>query len=207
MDYYAALSELTQNQQVAKTLKFGLYSPTTLVTPNVSGLANPEAMRAAYAAGVRYVVSDTSRAGEDNPFPNVGIPNSKVAGIYMIPRRPTNLFFNVAAPADWVAEYNCMYEGYWGRKLSYADILADQSQTLVNYMIRGELDPWMFHQPNLDFYDRSHSLLTDLLDTTLSKYEALYNLPVLSPPMEEVGRMMQERGTTRAAGVSASPPR
>ena len=201
--YAMTQDELTRNQRTAKQLKFRLYSPMNLVTPNVSGLGNLEAMRAAWDAGVRYVVSDTSKPAERNPHPNVGIRNPLVPGIYMIPRRPTNLYFNVAAPADWIAEYNCMYRGYWGRDLSYAEILDIESQALLGYMLRGELDPWMFHQPNLVFYDRVHSLLTDLLDLTLAKYAAMFNLPVLSPSMDVVGRRMQERGALREAGLQA----
>jgi hypothetical protein len=201
--YAETLGELTLNQQMARTLGLKLYTAKNLVTPNVSGLENPAAMRAIYDAGTRYIVSDTSRPGYDNPFPNVGIANSQVPNVYMIPRRPNNLYFNVAAPADWVAEYNCMYRSYWGRNLTYAEILDVESQFLVTYMLRGELDPWMFHQPNLDIYDGSHSLLTDLIDTTVAKYEAIYNLPVLSPPMEEVGKKMQDRGAWVSANVRA----
>jgi hypothetical protein len=203
MTYTETREELRLNQQTAKTLKFKLYSALNLVTPNVSGLTNPDAMRGIYDSGVRYIVSDTSRAGYDNPFPNVGIPNPLQPGVYMIPRRPNNLFFNVAAPADWVAEYNCMYNGYWGRNLTYTEILDVESQFLVTYMLRGEIDPWMFHQPNLVAYDRTHTLLTDLLDMTLAKYEAVYNLPVLSPTMDAVGKKMQDRGNWLTAGVKA----
>ena len=201
--YNETLGELTLNQQTARTLGFSLYTPRNLVTPNVSGLENIEAMRAMYDAGVRYIVSDTSRPGYDNPFPNVGIPNSLVPAVYMIPRRPNNLYFNVAAPADWVAEYNCMYRGYWGRNLTYAEILDVESQFLVTYLLRGEMDPWMFHQPNLDNYGNGRTLLTDLIDLSVAKYEATYNLPILSPPMEEIGRKMQERGALRTGNVRA----
>jgi hypothetical protein len=201
--YTETLTELTLNQQTAATLLFRLYTPKNLVTPNVSGLENIDAMRAMYDAGVRYIVSDTSRPGYDNPSPNVGITNQLVPGVYMIPRRPNNLYFNVAAPADWVAEYNCMYRTYWGRNLTYAEILDVESQFLVTYLLRGEMDPWMFHQPNLDNYGSGRTLLTDLIDLTVAKYEAIYNLPILSPPMDEIGKKMQERGALRTANVRA----
>ena len=201
MAYEAVRDELARNQQVARTMKFALYSPLTLVTPQISGLQNADAMRAAYDAGVRYVVTDTSRAGHANPRFNVGLRNWTVPGVYMIPRHPNNLFYNVAAPADWEAEYNCLYESFWGRRLTYREILDKESDTLVGYMLRGDMDPWMFHQSNLDAYDRVHSLLTDLLDLTLAKYQATYNLPVVSPPMEETGRRMEDWGARLAAGV------
>jgi hypothetical protein len=200
--YEAVLDEVTRNHQVARAMRFTLYSPATLVTPQISGLQNADAMRAAYDAGIRYVVTDTSRPGHTNPFPNVGLPNWHVPGIYMIPRRPNNLFYNVAAPADWQAEYNCLYETFWGRRLTYPEILEQESETLLGYMLRGDMNPWMFHQPNLVAYDGRRSLLTDLLDLTLAKYHATYNLPVMSPPMAEIGRRMQEWGARLDAGVT-----
>ena len=39
-------------------------------------------------------------------------------GVFVIPRRANNLFFNVATPAEWAAEYNCHYNSYWGRNLT-----------------------------------------------------------------------------------------
>ena len=197
----AVRDEVARNQQVARSMKFTLYSPATLVTPEISGLQSADAMRAAYDAGIRYIVTDTSRAGHTNPRPNVGLRNWRVSGIYMIPRRPTNLFYNVAAPADWAAEYNCLYDSFWGRRLTYVDILEKESDALLDYMLRGDMDPWMFHQPNLDADHRVHSLLTDLLDMTLAKYHATYNLPVVSPSMDEIGRRMEEWGARLDAGV------
>ena len=200
---FSSFSHFVRNQAIGTNLKLTLYRPIELVTPNMSGLFNPDAMRAAYDAGVRYVVSDTSKPGQDNPLPNVGIPNPSVPGIYMIPRRPTNLYFNVARPEDWQAEYNCVYGSYWGRPLSYAEILDQESQHLLMYMLRGEIDPWMFHQPNLLAYDGYHSLLTDLLDAALAKYQAIYNLPIVSPSMSDVGDQMKARAAFLSAGVTA----
>jgi hypothetical protein len=42
------------------------------------------------------------------------------------------------------------------------------------------MDPLMFHQPNLRAYDGTHSLLSDLLDATLAKYNRYYTLPIIS---------------------------
>ena len=203
ISFWDALDELVKNELVAWRFKYSLYSITNLVTPNVTGLTNADALWAAYLTGVRYIVTDTSQTGYDNPFPNIGIQNPLVSGIYMIPRRPTNLYFNVAAPADWAAEYNCTYESFWGRQLAYEEILDVESQQLLMHMLRGDIDLWMFHQTNFSAYDGTHTLLTDLLDVTLAKYQALYNLPVQSPSMDEVGAYMQSRAAFLAAGVKA----
>ena len=203
--YDVASQEFLKNIRQAKTLGFTKpqFDRQNLVTPEVSGLLNPMALQAAFDAGVRYVVSDTSRPGYGNPSPNIGIVNPLQPQILEIPRRPNNLFFNVATPDDWVAEYNCRYQGFWGRALSYDEILRIESDALLGYLLRGDADPWMFHQTNLDAYDGVHTLLTDLLDLTLTKYRALYTLPILSPAMNEIGDLMRARQDFNEAAPTA----
>ena len=197
--------ELNQNTFVAQSqLNLPGYSVSELVTPDVSGLTNMGFLQAAYDLGVRYVVSDTSRPGYNNPSPNTGIANPLKPGILMIPRYPNNLFFNVGTPADWTAEYNCIYRSFWNRDLSYDEIVGIESDRLLGYLLKGDANPWMFHQTNLDAFDGSRTLLTDLLGAALAKYQALYNLPVLSPRMSQIGAIMTRRADFNASGVSAT---
>lgn len=202
--YSVAYNQIVRNNDIASDMGFGIYDRRALVTPDISGLSNPEAMRAAYDAGVRFVVSDTSRAGMDNPTPQTGIPNWEQPGILMIPRRPVNLFYNVTTPTQWTNEYNYLYRSYWGRDLTYSELLDKESDVLLQYMLRGEVDPWMFHQANLGAYDLVHTLLGDLLDRTLQKYGRLFNLPVSSPTQVVLGSLMQDRMDYNAADVRAS---
>lgn len=203
ISYDGAHEQVRRNNQVAQRLRLGAYNRANLVTGQVSGLYNPAAMRAAADLGVRYVVSDTSRPGEDNPSPNAGIHNALQPSILMIPRRPTNLFYNVSTPDEWAAEYNAFYRGYWGRDLSYDEILDRETDVLVRYVLRGEIDPWMFHQANLRAYDGTHTLLGDLVDRVVARYGALVNLPIVSPTMDETGRRVEARMRYNAANVRA----
>lgn len=193
--------ELVSNHTRAALLGLSTYVPTNLVTGRVSGLRNRDAMRAAYENGVRYVVTDTSRPGEDNPSPNTGIPNWEEPRIFMVPRRPTNLFYNVSTPKEWLDEYNGMYRSYWGRDLTYEELLDVESEFLARYMLRWEMNPWMFHQANKRLYDGKRSLLSDLLDATFAKYGAITNLPIESPRMDVLARKMQARERYDASGV------
>ncbi len=196
--------ELTQNLTVAHSMGFTLFSPDALVMPDVSGLGNPNALAAEREVGIRFLISDTSVPGQDNPAPNVGIINALEPALLELPRRPTNLFYNVATPPEWTSEYNHLYHGDWGRNLSYSEILDVESDMLLAYMLRGEMDPWMFHQPNLSAYQGGHSLLSDLLDRLVAKYTARYNLPVVSPTMGDLGREMLNRTRFGSAGVSVT---
>ena len=204
VSYDVAYREITRNNQTAASMGFANYDPRALVTPDISGLSNPEAMRAAYDAGIRFVVTDTSRPGMNNPTPQAGIPNWHEPRILMIPRRPVNLFYNVSTPSEWTTEYNQIYRSFWGRDLSYTELLDKESEVLLQYLLRGEIDPWMFHQANLRAYDGVHTLLGDLLDRTLQKYGRLYVLPVRSLPMADLGEWTENRMRYNDAGVRCS---
>jgi hypothetical protein len=201
VDYTTAVSEITQNNSTATSLGFTNYTPANMVTPDISGLSNTAFLQAAVDNGVHYLVSDTSRAGESNPTPNTGIINQYQPSILEIPRHPNNLFFNVASPDDWTAEYNCIYPqlGY-----NYTQILDNISDSFLANMLKGDQDPEMFHQPNLHAYDGTHSLLGDLIDMTFTKYTNLVNFPILSPTEDVIGTKMANRAQYNLAGVTAS---
>ncbi|HKO25661.1 MAG TPA: hypothetical protein VJY65_13100, partial [Chloroflexota bacterium] len=196
--YGTATTEIQQNNQAAQNLGFGTYSPQNMVTPDVSGLTNTNFLQAAHDNGIRYLVTDTSRPGYNNPSPNAGIYNQFQPSILMIPRYPTNLYFNVGTPQQWLAEDNCLYPaGAFGHVTSYPALLDRQSQVLLLNMLQGDMDPLMFHQTNMEAYDGTHSLLSDLLDATLAKYNSLFTLPVLSPPMGGSANSLGDRMAQR----------
>ena len=202
--YDMVYREITRNNETASSMGFANYDRRALVTPDVSGLSNANAMRAAYDAGVRFLVTDTSQPGMDNPTPQTGIPNPSEPRLLMVPRRPVNLYYNVTTPTEWTNEYNSIYHAYWGRDLSYSEILDKESDVLLQYLLRGEVDPWMFHQSNLRAYDGVHTLLGDLLDRTLDKYGKIFVLPVRSLTLAGLGEFMRARMRYDAAGVRAS---
>jgi hypothetical protein len=240
----AALSQLT----------FTDFAPGNIVTPGVTGLNDPNVPGYLYAAGIRYAVSDTSVAtttdppnnNGPNPTPNVGIVNSYEPGIYEVPRHPNDVFYNVANWADDDAEFVCIYSNYVAptapagtqpapdppfNTYNAAQVLDFTSTAFVNNMLIGDMDPEMFHQPDLHFSDNyanltnpapsgtipasvtsflgtatTHvsSLLSDTYDLTFSKYEALYKLPVLTPTLDQMGVLMQNRNSFNLSGVTAS---
>jgi hypothetical protein len=204
MSYTLAYNEVRRNDQFAKAQGFTRYVTANLVTPQVSGLKNANAMRGAADAGIRYTVSDTSQPGWNNPRPNIGIRSTLEPRILHLPRRPTNLFVNVASPAEWVAEYNAFYRSYWGRDLSYPEILDKESEFLLFYMVRGDIDSQMYHQANLKAYDGVRSLLSDLLDAAWAKYSRHYKLPVSSPDMDVGAKRMTETMVRNESGLEAT---
>ena len=201
--------ELSKNNQMAKSLGLKNYTTSAMVQPNISGLNNPAFLQAAAEQKIRYILSDTSQPGWNNPSPNAGYYSSYQPSVMIIPRRPTNLYFNVSTPAEWVSEYNHFYAPgglfpAWDRPLTYAEILDKESDLMVSYLAKFDLDPLMFHQPNMRAYDGVNSLLGDLLNATLTKYEAVYKLPIVNGTQEQIGKLMAERMVYNASGVKGT---
>jgi len=203
--YDLGVAEIQRNHEMAQQLGLTRYWSDSLVTPEVSGLNNPDFMRAARDAGIRYLVSDTSRPQWNNPAPNTGIYSQLQPEILIIPRHPNNLFFNVSTPSEWVSEYNYLYRRFWKRNLKLAEIIDKESDILLQYLLKFDIDPLMFHQSNLRSYDGTHSLLTDLLDKVLARYNALFqDLPIRSLSMHAVGDLMKRRAIYNSATIQAT---
>jgi Bacterial Ig-like domain (group 2)/Abnormal spindle-like microcephaly-assoc'd, ASPM-SPD-2-Hydin len=246
-------------------LTFTDFNPENIVTPGVTGLNDPDDPGYLYGYGIRYAVSDTSVAtttdppnnNGPNPTPNVGIANSYQPLLYEVPRHPNDVFYNVANWADDQAEFDCIYTYYVPpgspagtapaidspfNTYNAAQVLDFTSTAFVNNMLMGDMDPEMFHQPDLHFSQNytnltnpaasfsslsaipapaltipasvtnflagqtSHvsSLLTDTYDLTFSKYEALYKLPVLTPTLDQLGVLMQNRNSFNLSGVTGT---
>lgn len=204
-----ATSVITQNCDTGASLGLSGLSCDELVTPDISGLASAEVIQGMIDAGVRYVVSDTSRAASDprfaanpgdNPSFNVGRDSPLDARVYQVPRHPTNVFYDVKDPTDMVDSYNTRFPG----SASYAQILDLNTSWPLLYLLQGDLDPLMFHQPNLAAYDAAgHSLYGDFVDALVTKYVALSNAPVITLSQRAIGEAMKQRGALEGCNPSA----
>jgi hypothetical protein len=163
---------------------------------------------------VTTVVSDTSEPAAinpdnpgDNPSHNVGRRNPWRPAIYQVPRHPTDVFYDASTVAEEVDEYNTKYRAFYGRDLSYAELLAVESTVQLRHMLQYDADPLMFHQANLRAYtgadQAEHSLYSDWVDAAIDAYLANVRLPVLTVDQLDLGRLMQARGAYDACGVRA----
>ena len=210
------LAELQLNDAVATNqLHLTNYQKDALINPDISGLNNPAAQQGLAQFGIKYEISDTSQPGWNNPSPNAGIISS--SGVLIIPRRPTNLFYNLDTSARWVSEYNCYYGPtgtcaggafrYWPKNLTYQQILDKESDVMLQYLLKWDIDPLMFHQPNtrnIGTAANPKSLQGDLINATLTKYNKMYNLPILNVSQSEIGRRMADRMAYNSSGVKGT---
>lgn len=217
-NYAEAFWEIDENIKVANSLKLPL-DAASMVTPGISGLNNPEFLRAAVAKGIRYLVTDTSRPGHTPAIPNTGIPNPLQPSILMIPRRATNIFYNASTPVLRAAgsetdEYNFLFgpngifrvggpggAPFFSTTQTYTQIIERESDAIVTYMLRGEMYPLMFHQANYWRYNGQNSLFTDLMDAVMRKWTAISKLQVGSLKQSTLGNKLKERLDFANAGV------
>lgn len=198
--YTDAFDQFTLNIELAADLPLREFDVRNLVTGNVSGLVNPEAMQAAWDAGIRFAVTDTSAEGCDNPSPNTTFYNEIEPGILLVPRRPNDMAYFVSTPADWVDWYNSAT----GSNLTYAQVLQVVSGVIFENMMRGDADPWMFHQANLRAYDGVHSILGAVIDRAVARLQKKLRVPVRTPSMDETAARFARRLNADTAGVRAT---
>jgi hypothetical protein len=211
--------EVSENRAAGQ--RFGLpVDESSLVTPQISGLHNADFLHGAAQAGIRYLVSDTSRAEFIPTIPNTGQRSNYDPSIFLIPRRPTAIFYNAAdgepgRPGSEPDEYNFLFgpqgqfrrpdgQPFFAADQQYSELIQRESDLTLKYLLRGEMYPLMFHQANLWRYRGNLTLLTDLIGAVLAKYEAVSRLPVLSEQQTRIGELLEERLGYWKAGVSAT---
>lgn len=216
-----SLQELTPNIALAPQLGLA-FDSTAMVTPNISGLANKEFLRAAVSKGIKYLVSDSSQPAYVPATPNTGLRNAFQPSILMIPRRPTNIYYNTSSGLNGAIgslpdEYNYFYgpngifrvggpggPPFFSTVQTYNDIVQRESDNLLSYMLRYEMYPQMYHQSNLLLYDGSKSLFSDVIDATFAKFSRISNLPVLSMAQTALGQEIESRMNWLSAGVEGT---
>jgi hypothetical protein len=210
ISYADALAELTQNHEVGLDLELTHYDADAMVQPDISGLANPNFQQAAHDHGIRYLISDASVPAWANPTPNAGFWSQFQPDLLIIPRRANNLFYSLRTPTEWVDEYNWFYWlgspssspwKIWPEEKTFEEIVDLESDNLLSYMVRWDIDPWMFHQANLGRYSGNDFLLADLLEATFDKYANAYNLPVRNLTQKQAGELMARRMTYDSANA------
>ena len=218
--YDESRTEVLLNQQDAAAMGL-VIEKQAMVTPNISGLFNPNFMRAARELGIRYVVGDTSRPEFVPASPNWGVWNPYQT-VMMIPRRANNLFYNVYSPTvgaqgSWPDEFNYFYgpngifriggtggPPFFATTQTYQNILDFEANALVRNMLKYEIYPVMFHQSNVVHYSTNNSLYRDLIQRVHDKYNALMRLPVTSLSETDTGVAIIERMVLDTGGVTAT---
>ena len=185
--------------------------------------ANPLFVTAATNLGLDYIASDTSQLNQaiEQYFT---VSKNKVAlstnntGRVMLPRFPTNIFYNAISPNVLVSEYNyifnerykalgqdpCTVAGAICTPRDYPAILEAEATAAVQHMLSFKKYPHFFHQGNVAKYDAAgNTLQFDWLNSVFTAYEKLFKLPVKSLPYYLIGDMTKESLIAKSATIKA----
>ncbi|HEU4855567.1 MAG TPA: hypothetical protein VFS89_09870, partial [Nitrosospira sp.] len=183
-----------------------------------AGGANPLLLQAAAIAGVEYLAADTSQRAQNVEQYITQYEDGSQTDRLMLPRWPTDIFYNVTNPSQLEDEYNYLYYQKFinaGENpceapamacspRSYREILAIEADIAVRHMLSFSRWPHFFHQSNLAQYDKNGSTLQfDWLDAVFTEYERLFSLPVKNLPYYEIGDHTAESLNARSAKIDA----
>jgi hypothetical protein len=184
-----------------------------------AGGANPQFLEAAAIAGVHYLASDSSQRAQNVEQFITQYEDGSPADRVLLPRWPTDIFFNVTNSIELEDEYNYLYNGRFievGQDpcevpqalcspRNYAEILVAEADLAVRHMLTLKKWPHFFHQANLARYDEGGSTLQfDWLNAVFAEYEGLVTLPVKNIPYYLIGDRTAASLNAKSAVIHAT---
>lgn len=175
------------------------YSPNSIVTPGISGLFNKDAIRSFFNNQIISAVGDNSRPelAPQKPYHARYSTDSfnGLAGLLIIPRHPTQVYFNVSTPRELTAQYNIFYPQYGG-KAEFDQIYAAEVKRVSRLMYAYDPTPHMFHQANLRLFDYQggqFSLLSLWMKKIVDEVRLYLTLPILNLKMNDLAELYSKR--------------
>ncbi|SFN72603.1 Agd3-related carbohydrate deacetylase [Nitrosospira briensis] len=183
------------------------------------GGANPLFLKAAASVNVDYLAADSSQRAENAEQYIAQYEDGSRTDRLILPRWPTNIFYNVTNPPQLEDEYNYIYHdrfvnagqnpceipGATCSPRSYAEILMVEADIALRHMLTFNKWPHFFHQANLAKYNESGNTLEfDWLNAVFTEYERLSTLPVKNFPYYLIGDLTAESLKARSAAIQAT---
>jgi len=198
--YSDAAKEIQFNQAWAAQIGIASankWSSHGLVPPAISGLHNGDVIKAWLDNGILYVVGDNTRpvlrSADSEFWPKVTtVADDGYAGLTIVPRWATNIYYNCDTVSCDVAEYSALS----GSTKTFTDLVDDARFTNVRYLLGLHGDPFMFHQANLRVSGQpsitvgsqtgSFSLVQIWVETVLQELYRLTDWPVVSQKHDDI---------------------
>jgi hypothetical protein len=226
-DYPTTFNEISQN--LTRGAQLGLTVPATVLkTPEYSGLgtynpdpndsinpptdhglgaSNPAVLQASTAAGVKYLHGNMSFASQRPSCFNCGIYHPLAPNLLIVPDWPTNIWYFSTTPDEETYFYNRYYGPgglfpFWPTNLTYPQIIDYESGVGLQHVMSGSAYSHTMHIGNVRRYAAGKTLAFDWLTAIVTKYSALYNVPLRNPQWTDLGQYAADR-TAHFAAIPA----
>jgi len=180
------------------------FSPKGLIPPAITGLHNGDALRAWITNGITHAVGDNSRPVLLSPYSEhwpliSNVSNNGYAGMNIIPRWPTTIYWNCDLPACTLKEWQDTASG----KGEFADLLTFERNSASRYLLGLRHDGYMFHQANLRNSDvdtitvgsqtGKFALIQAWTETIVQEMTRLTNWPLVSQKHDDLAQVFIDR--------------
>ncbi|KAK3671042.1 hypothetical protein LTR78_009003 [Recurvomyces mirabilis] len=200
-----ASREITFNQAWLKSMGIsaGKFSANGLIPPAITGMHNGDVINAWMTNGITSVVGDNSRSVLTNQqngwWPLIStVASNGYAGLTIIPRWPTTMYYNCDLPACTLQEWIDTSKGSG----DFNSLLAYEKFTTSRYLLSLRQDPYMFHQANLRAADvpattvgsvNAYSLLQIWVETVTQEMTRLTNWPIVTKKHDDIAQTFLQR--------------
>jgi hypothetical protein len=202
-------NEIGLNIKMANTNYLDMYekewfSQNSIVCPEISGLHNGHCLEAFHEYNVFYGVGDTSRADITN-MTNPYIPmmttmeTSNFEGFMVIPRQPTQVYWDIDTVEGTVKYYN----NFYNTDVTWQDILDREALHVIKLFLQLRHDPFMFHEGNLrnaDFPEVTingasghYGLLQQWVERIVEEVTKYVDWPIISLKMDDLAQTYIKR--------------
>jgi len=168
--------------------------------------SNPDMLRAAADLGIKYMAANrgwnthTRTDGCDTCL----IPHPLNSSIKLIPRWPTNIFYNTTTPTENASEFNYLYgpngiikdgfgNPFFSTNQNWQQVLNFEAEIAMRHVLSFSPYPHFFHQNNLKEYAPGRNLIYDWSEAVLNEYSKYFNIPIISQDWEGMTKTMDRR--------------
>jgi len=199
-------NEIRLNIEIAK--KMGIFgkawwSEHAIITPQISGLHNKDALEIFRQYGITAGTGDLSRpaiSNLDNPY----LPyytteeSSHLAGFPIIPRTPTEIYYMCTTKEENTWMYNHIYSTYFGKDSTWDEICDRESKRTLLLMTKLRHEAHQFHQANLRNEDIGKSLLEEWVTPVVNLYNQYVEWPLISQKIDDIMESFIKRANIEA---------
>ena len=124
--------------------------------------------------------------------------------IKLIPRWPTNVFFNVTTPTENTSEFNYLYgpngivrdgngNAFFQTNQNWQQVLEFEASIAMRHILTFSPYPHFVHQANLFEYSPGRSLLYDWSKAVLAEHDKYFAVPIISQDWYELTDTLEGR--------------
>ncbi|KAL6611459.1 hypothetical protein U3516DRAFT_551422 [Neocallimastix sp. 'constans'] len=201
-------NEIRVNIEMAKKLRLHdkkWWSGHSIITPQISGLHNKDALEVFKKYGINSAIGDLSRhaiINNENPY----LPyfttkkSSNLEGFPIIPRSPTEIYFMCTTKDENTWMYNHIYKSVNGKDLTWDEIMERESKRTLLLLTKLRHEAHQFHQSNLRNEDTGASLLEQWVTPIVNTYNKYVEWPLISIKLDSSAEEFVKRANLESCG-------